>query len=177
MLLNFQIGVLHCCLENRREVKTNGASRRCSYTKALDNRKHPIRGLWRRNGQFYARIVVENDAGLKSNPYVPLQSATDAEAHAEFRKLLIERKENRLRPIGHAPKLCEYIGTFLDQRKVSGIRLTSFGKDQTVLSRLSVKLGHLRLDQLRAKHITGFLTDLRKQIPISSSFAVGGRPR
>jgi len=28
------------------------SARRYSYQKVRDNRKHPIRGLWRRNGKF-----------------------------------------------------------------------------------------------------------------------------
>ena len=39
----------------------NGKSRsshRYSYQKVVDNRKHPVRGLWRRNGKYYARLTV-----------------------------------------------------------------------------------------------------------------------
>ena len=147
---------------NRAETKSNRAGRRHSYTKVLDNRKHPIRGLWRRNGQFYARIVIENAEGQKSTPYVPLKSITTAEAQDEFRRLLVERKENRLRPIGQSPTLASYIKTFLGQRQVSGIRPSSFEKDEGNLARWETKLGHLRLDQLRPSHVTGFITEIRK---------------
>ncbi len=155
--------LLHFCLVSRDETKSSRASRRYSYTKVLDNRKHPIRGLWRRNGQFCARIVVEDDEGRKTTPYVPLAAKSAAEAQDELRGLLVERKENRLRPIGHAPKLAEYIVTFLDQREVSGIRATSFAKDKTQLARWGKSLGHLRLDQLRAKHISAFITEIKKK--------------
>ena len=64
-LLHF---LLRCFPVNRTETKGNRADRCYSYTKALDNRKHPIHGLWRRNGQFYARIVIENAEGQKSTP-------------------------------------------------------------------------------------------------------------
>jgi hypothetical protein len=49
-------------------LRNSGASsqsRRYRYTKDLDNRKHPIRGLWRRNGKFIARITFAADAGSK----------------------------------------------------------------------------------------------------------------
>jgi hypothetical protein len=42
------------------------ASRRHSYHRFLDNRKHAIRSLWRRNGKFVARITIEPDDGSKS---------------------------------------------------------------------------------------------------------------
>jgi hypothetical protein len=37
----------------------------------VDNRKHAIRGLWRRNGKFVARITVEDDAGRKQVKWCP----------------------------------------------------------------------------------------------------------
>ena len=33
----------------------------------MDGRKQPIRGLWQRNGNFIARIAIEDEAGVKSN--------------------------------------------------------------------------------------------------------------
>jgi hypothetical protein len=88
-------------------VQTNSA-RHYKYTKVLDNRKHPIRGLWRRNGKFKARITVEDDAGRKSIRWVSLEAATVAEAQKEFRELLVERTENRLRQIGLSPTFADY---------------------------------------------------------------------
>src|SRR6185369_8906172 len=84
-------------------------SRRYRYTKVLDNRKHAIRGLWRRNGKFVARITVEDDAGHKAVKWVPLLAETAAEAQEEFRTLLVERGEDRLRHIGRCPKFSGYV--------------------------------------------------------------------
>jgi hypothetical protein len=84
-------------------------SRRHKYSKVLDNRKHPIRGLWRRNGSFYARLTLEDDCGRKSVKRVPLeQAATASDAKDELGKLLVERDENRLRPIGLSPLFSDY---------------------------------------------------------------------
>ena len=55
-------------------------SRNYSYTKVRDSRKHPIRGLWRRNGKFVARLTVEDDAGRKATKWVPLEAHTVAAA-------------------------------------------------------------------------------------------------
>src|SRR3989442_15916597 len=63
-------------------------SRRYRYTKVLDNRKHAIRGLWRRNGSFVARITVEDDAGRKAVKWVPLNAETAAAGQEEFPNLL-----------------------------------------------------------------------------------------
>ncbi len=61
--------------------------RRHRYTKVLDNRKHLIRGLWRRNRKFLAGISVEAGAGRKEVRWVPLAAKSTAEAQEEFRKL------------------------------------------------------------------------------------------
>src|ERR1700679_3305667 len=79
---------------------SNSSSRRYKYTKVLDNRKHAIRGLWRRNGKFLARITVEDDGGHKAVKWVPLEAKIAAGAQEEFRTLLVERGEDRLRHIG-----------------------------------------------------------------------------
>jgi hypothetical protein len=44
----------------RKQPVSSSSSRRYKYTKVLDNRKHAIRSLWRRNGNFLARITVED---------------------------------------------------------------------------------------------------------------------
>jgi len=40
--------------------------RPATYRKVLDKRKRPIRGLWERNGRYYAQITVEDQVtGIK----------------------------------------------------------------------------------------------------------------
>jgi len=41
-------------------LNSQSVSRRHSYTKALDTRKQPIRGLWRRGDRLYARLTPTN---------------------------------------------------------------------------------------------------------------------
>src|SRR5881409_3671779 len=99
----------------------SSSSRRHRYTNVRDNRKHPVRGLWRRNGTYLARITAEDDEGRKSVKWVPLAEATtDAEAVVEFRKLLTERAENRLRPIGLSPLFKDCAQTYLERQSTSG---------------------------------------------------------
>ncbi len=31
------------------------------YLKVFDERKHPIRGLWVRNGRYYAQLTIEDE--------------------------------------------------------------------------------------------------------------------
>jgi len=51
--------------------------RRAAYKKVLDLRKCAIRGLWQRNGRYYAQITVEDaNTGIKRIKRVPLEGAT-----------------------------------------------------------------------------------------------------
>jgi hypothetical protein len=109
--------------------------RRYKYTKVLDNRKHAIRGLWRRNGKFLVRITVEDDAGGKKVKWVPLEPGTIAAAQEEFRTLLMERGEDRLRHIGWCPKFAKYLAQTYDPRLA-----TSGKKPDTLVT----ECGHLK---------------------------------
>jgi hypothetical protein len=43
------------------------------FSKVLDGRKQPVRGLWERNGRYYAQLTVENPiSGEKKVRRVPL---------------------------------------------------------------------------------------------------------
>jgi hypothetical protein len=81
-----------------------------------DGRKQPIRGLWVRNGRYYARLNVENPiTGIKETRRVPLvdkdnnpvQTVTAA-AVAELKRLQTHRAENTLRTLERTPKFADY---------------------------------------------------------------------
>ena len=150
----------------RAETQSNpvslSSSRRTRYTKVLDNRKHAIRGLWRRNGTFLARLTVEDVDGKKRVKWARLKAATPPEAIAELKTLHVERRENRLRHVGRSPKLSDYIQTCLESLAVSGKRPATIRKFRCHWARWSEALGHWRLDQLRPYHVTGFLDALKR---------------
>jgi integrase len=139
------------------------SSRRYRYTKVLDNRKHAIRGLWRRNGKFVARITVEDDAGRKAVKWVPLEAKTAADAQEEFRKLLVERGEDRLRHIGRCPKFSDYVEeTYKKRLATSGKKPDTLVTEKVHLKQLSESLGHLSLDKIRPNHVTNHLQKLKE---------------
>jgi integrase len=141
-------------------VKSN--SRRYSYTKVLDNRKHPIRGLWRRNGKFLARITIEDDAGRKNAKWVSLDAKSAAEAQEEFRKLLVERSQNQLRHIGRAPTFGDYFEkTYLPHLTTSGKKPDTMVVEKVHLHRWRDAIGHLCLDKIRPHHVTAHLQSLK----------------
>ena len=143
---------------------SNSSSRRYKYTKVLDNRKHAIRGLWRRNGKFLARITVEDDNGRKQVKWVPLKAATAAEAQEEFRTLLVERGENQLRHVGRSPKFADYVTETYKQRlATAGKKPGTLVTEHVHLKQLTESLGHLSLDKIRSHHITGHLQKLKQR--------------
>src|SRR5438876_1175762 len=124
-------------------------SRRHKYTKVCDNRKHPIRGLWRRNGNFLARITIEDDAGRRTAKWVPLKAQTTAEAQEEFRTVLVERGEDRLRHIGRCPKFSDYVEqTYQKRLATSGKKPDTLVTERVHLKQLHESIGHLCLDKI-----------------------------
>lgn len=137
-------------------------SRRHQYSKVLDNRKHPIRGLWRRNGRFYARLTIEDDCGRKSVKWVPLEKATTAsEAQDEFRALLVERDENRLRPIGLSPLFADYAKVYLERLTTSGKKADTLVTESGHINKWIGAIGQIRLNKIRPHHIMNHLHGLR----------------
>ena len=137
---------------------SSSSSRRHKYRKVLDNRKHPIRGLWQRNEGFYARLTVEDDCGRKSVKWVPLEKATTAsEAQEEFRALLVERDENRLRPIGLSPLFSDYAQTYLERQETSGKKPDTIVTESGHIKKWIEAIGHIRLGKIRPHHITAHL--------------------
>ena len=78
-----------------------------TYKKVLDKRKRAIRGLWERNGRYYARISVEDAVtGVKC---VLLEGATtDAQAVAKLQELLVQRAKGTLSVLNRTPKFADY---------------------------------------------------------------------
>jgi integrase len=144
----------------------NGKSRsshRYSYQKVVDNRKHPVRGLWRRNGKYYARLTVEEADGHKKKQWAPLAAGTAAEAQAEFRALLVKRKNNTLRQLTQSPRFTDYLNqTYLPLLAASGKKPGTIVTEKTHYKRWDAALGHLRLDKIRSSHVEAALGKLRR---------------
>jgi hypothetical protein len=68
-----------------RTVVANRQHRGGTYLRVLDQRKHTVRGLWKRNDRYYAQLTVEDpNTGVKRVKRVPLEEATtDAQAVAK----------------------------------------------------------------------------------------------
>jgi hypothetical protein len=92
--------------------------RETRYHKVCDNRKREVRGLWKRNDRFYARMTVEDhQTGRKAVRWIPLGKhiTTSPQAIEELKALQIGRLDGNLRPIGQTPTFDAYV-TAYDQR-------------------------------------------------------------
>src|SRR6266478_6113663 len=89
--------------------------RRGIYAKALDGRKRPMRGVWIRNGSFYARLtVVDPNTGKKEVRRVRLEKATTpAQAQDELRRLKTRREDDDLPVLRRCPKFSDYYKEYL----------------------------------------------------------------
>ena len=79
------------------ESVSNREHRQRSYQRVFDERKRPIRGLWVRNGRYYAQLAILNeDTGERKVRRVPLEGATTpAQARSKMEELRVDRRGER----------------------------------------------------------------------------------
>ena len=88
---------------------------RHSYQKVLDGRKQPIRGLYKRNNAFLARLTIQSENGSPALKWIPLKRPDGglvrnlSEARAAFDKLRTQERENDLPILGAVPTLADYV--------------------------------------------------------------------
>ena len=135
-----------------------------SFAKAIGGRKQPIRGLWIRNGRFYARLSVEADNGMKKTRWVTLVTPegnpveTVPQAVAELARLRTQRTDDALPVLGQTPTFADYADNYLAQVKAGKEKKAStISKEETVLAMWKKHLGGLRLDKIRPAHVASFM--------------------
>ena len=135
-----------------------------SFAKVLDGRKQPIRGLWIRNGRFYARLSVEDGNGQKNVRRVPLVNPegnaveTAAQAVAELNRLRTRRADDSLPVLGRTPTFADYADTYLAQVKAGKEKKGStIAKEETILTNWKKHLGGIRLDKIRPVHVASMM--------------------
>ena len=71
-----------------------------TYRKVCDPCSRRVRGLWQRNGRFFAHLAVTDDPGRKATRMVLVDATTLDEAKAESARFQIGHADDRLRPLG-----------------------------------------------------------------------------
>lgn len=141
------------------KVSSSGKHRRAPYTRAHDDRKRPIRGLWTRNGAFYAQITIEeHDSGRKQVKRLRLKAQSPAAARKEMQELQQAREAGTLPILKLTPSFSEYKERYLDHfRALTGAKKAStLEKEEGILENWAEHLGHLRLNQIKPNHINSF---------------------
>jgi len=134
------------------------------YAKVRDGRKQPIRGLWERNGRFYAQLKIEDAlTGEKKTRRVPLVDKegkavqSRAEAVAEMERLRVKRTDGDLPVLRRTPVFNAYADTYLKFIRSGAKKLSTVKKEEDTLKLWTKKIGFLRLDQIKRVHINRFI--------------------
>ena len=155
------------------DAQTGAESHSCiihrpaTYQRVFDARKRPVRGLWRRNDRFYARISVEDPTcGRKETRRVPLEAAHSvAQAQAELRRLLTKRDENALPILKLTPKFSDYVKGYLGYYEVvkDAKRPKTLQTERGHLRAWVEHLGDTRLDKINRAMINNFIAKRQGQ--------------
>jgi integrase len=136
------------------------------FSKVLDGRKQPVRGLWERNGRFYAQLTVENPiTGVKKVRRVPLvdkdgvPAATAAQAIGELKRLQTKRADNDLGTVGRTPKFADYAARYLDfiSSGQGAKKPGTVDKERSILGLWTEHLGGRRVDLVKRVHVNRFV--------------------
>jgi integrase len=159
---------------HRSSTATERQSHGARFTKVFDGRKQPIRGLWQRNGRFYAQLKFEDaNTGAKKTRRVPLldkdgdavQSAADAKAALE--KMRTQRADNTLPILSRTPTFAQFVDRYIDHIKAGTTekmkRDATIAKEQAALKRWAEHLGGLRLDKIKRAHVNAFLATRKRK--------------
>ena len=128
-----------------------------SYAKVRDQRKQPVRGLWERNGSFYAQMTMPHPTtGLPVVRRVRLEDkdgvpvATVPQAIATMNKMKAQRSDETLKVAAkRTPTLAEYGQTYLERlEQLGNKRPKTVALERTMLNSLTASLGSLRLREL-----------------------------
>lgn len=141
----------------------NGESipRHLTYQKVRDGRKQPIRGLWVRNGRYYARLSVEDqNTGKKGVRRIPLEGAeTVSQAILALKKLQTKRDDNTLPVLKQTPKFSDYVKSyfsFFEQVK-DAKRPRTLETERGHLNKWVEHLCDTRLDRINKAKINAFI--------------------
>jgi integrase len=128
-----------------------------------------VRGLWERNGRFYAQLTIENPiTGVKKVRRVPLADKdgaavpTVAQAVAELKRLQTKRADDDLGAVGQTPKFADYAARYLEFIETSK-KPGTVDKERSTLALWTEHLGQLRVNQIKRVHVNRFVEKRLKE--------------
>ncbi len=135
--------------------------RPAKYQRVHDERKRPIRGLWVRNGRYYAQLTVEDEqTGQKQVRRVPLEDATTpAQASQKLEELRVNRRKGNLPVLKLTPKFSDFADAYVAfyQQAKDAKRASTIETEKYAINGWKTHLGHMRLDKIKRIHINNFI--------------------
>jgi hypothetical protein len=141
-----------------------------TFAKVKDGRKQDIRGLWVRNGRYYARLTFEDgNTGERKTRRVPLvdkdkKAVTSvAQAIEAMNRLKVSRADNDLPVLTRTPRFANYVKTYLDFIRSGEDGAGAMKKPRTLLKERYTldgwkkHMGGAHLDKIRPAHINAFI--------------------
>ncbi len=141
--------------------------RLATYQRVHDERKRPIRGLWVRNGRYYAQLTLEDEhTGEKKVRRVPLEEAcTPAQAKEKLEDLRVGRRKGKLPVLKRTPKFAEFADTYLKfyEDAKDAKRASTLETEGYAINQWKEHLGHMRLDKIRRIHVDSYIAARQKE--------------
>jgi len=132
-----------------------------SYQKVFDERKRRVRGIWKRNGWFYARLnAVDEITGRKSTKRVRLETArTVAEAKIALQDLQIDRRDHNLPVLKRSPRLADYWEQYFNfyAQVRDAKRLSTLHREKSARVNWLAHLGQVRVNEITRAHLNGYI--------------------
>ena len=141
-----------------KQVRKRQAHPADSFAKVLDGRKQPIRGLWIRNGRFYARLNVEDGTtgrmitrrvSLVDKEQKPV--GTVAQAVDELKRLQTKRGDGTMPVLIRTPKFADFAAKYIAGIKIGGgtKKAGTISKEESHIRLWNKHLGGVRLDKIK----------------------------
>jgi integrase len=128
-----------------------------------DSRNRRVRGLYQRNGRYYAQLWVDSGYGNKSarrfplftSDNLPVRTLQEAKEALEVKRH--ERREDSLPLLGRKPIFGDYCDAYFEKARVQCKRAGTIENERQAIGRWRSHLGHVRVDKITTPMITGFL--------------------
>jgi integrase len=139
------------------------AVHRSQFIPARDSRNRRVPGLYIRNGRYYALLWADTGKGKKAPRRMPLfdgdqqpaRTLSAAKQALEIKRH--ERRENKLPTAGRKPSLTDYCAVYFEKATVQRKRIGTLKNERQALGRWCDHIGQIRIDQITAVLISGFL--------------------
>jgi len=142
------------------------------YAKVFDQRKQRIRGLWQRNGTFYAQLTISHP--ITGKPVVRrvrledkdgLPVSTVPQAIAVMNKMKVQRDDDVLTIAAkRTPTLREYAQTYTERlEQLGNKRPATVELAKAMLKSLTASLGDMRLRELSHLVVNNHMVGRRKK--------------